>query len=159
MESQDDSQDYPLRDSSCDHSSLSRRAREGVIVIYVPNIRFPTSLTGNGSDAMCGFVCVGRGAADLWLLTRRTGTSTAIIPLHMCRCIDSNLVGHGMTFTIGRGNDIVSSRVARTCQMYSLDKRSEITCAPWVFCQTIDAVTSRLVDKEIKSLFVDMGKA
>ncbi|KAI0249944.1 enolase C-terminal domain-like protein [Lactifluus subvellereus] len=38
-----------------------------------------------------------------------------------------------MTFTTGRGNDIV--------------------------CQAIDAVASRLVDKEIESLFADMGKA
>ncbi|KAI9452582.1 enolase C-terminal domain-like protein [Russula earlei] len=46
---------------------------------------------------------------------------------------DSNLVGHGMTFTIGRGNDIV--------------------------CQAIKAVASRLLGKEIESLFADMGKA
>jgi L-fuconate dehydratase len=45
---------------------------------------------------------------------------------------DSNLVGHGMTFTIGRGNDIV--------------------------CQAIRAVAGRIANKEIESLFADMGK-
>ncbi|KAI9460262.1 enolase C-terminal domain-like protein [Lactarius psammicola] len=54
----------------------------------VHDVRFPTSLTGDGSDAMntdCDY-------------------SAAYVSLHT----DSNLVGHGMTFTIGRGNDIVS---------------------------------------------------
>lgn len=79
----------------------------------VHDIRFPTSLTGDGSDAMntdCDY-------------------SSAYVSLYT----DSNLVGHGMTFTIGRGNDIV--------------------------CQAIKEVASRLVNKEIESLFADMGKA
>lgn len=46
---------------------------------------------------------------------------------------DSDLVGHGMTFTIGRGNDIV--------------------------CTAIKEVASRLVGKEIEPLFANMGKA
>ncbi|KAH9986318.1 mandelate racemase/muconate lactonizing enzyme [Russula compacta] len=77
------------------------------------DVRFPTSLTGDGSDAMntdCDY-------------------SSAYVSLYT----DSDLVGHGMTFTIGRGNDIV--------------------------CQAIKAVSSRLVNKEIESLFEDMGKA
>ncbi|KAI0280050.1 enolase C-terminal domain-like protein [Russula aff. rugulosa BPL654] len=79
----------------------------------VHDVRFPTSLTGDGSDAMntdCDY-------------------SSAYVSLYT----DSNLVGHGMTFTIGRGNDIV--------------------------CQAIKEVANRLVNKEIESLFADMGKA
>jgi len=46
---------------------------------------------------------------------------------------EQGLVGNGMTFTIGRGNDIV--------------------------CVAIREVANRLVGKEIESLFADMGKA
>ncbi|KAH9984122.1 hypothetical protein BJV77DRAFT_217105 [Russula vinacea] len=79
----------------------------------IHDIRFPTSLTGDGSDAMnldCDY-------------------SSAYVSLYT----DSNLVGHGMTFTIGRGNDIV--------------------------CQAIKQVANRIVNKEIESLFADMGRA
>lgn len=44
----------------------------------------------------------------------------------------SDLVGHGMTFTIGRGNDIV--------------------------CSAIKEVAGRLKGKEIESLFANMGQ-
>ena len=55
------------------------------------DVRFPTSLTGDGTDAMntdCDY-----SSAYVSLLT------------------NSDLVGHGMTFTIGRGNDIVSAHL------------------------------------------------
>jgi len=77
------------------------------------DVRFPTSLTGDGSDAM----------------NKDCDYSSAYVSLYT----NSDLVGHGMTFTIGRGNDIV--------------------------CQAIKEVASRLLDKEIESLFADMGKA
>ncbi|KAF7299219.1 MR-MLE domain-containing protein [Mycena indigotica] len=78
----------------------------------IHDVRFPTSLTGDGTDAMntdCDY-----SSAYVTLLT------------------DSALVGHGMTFTIGRGNDIV--------------------------CAAIGAVAQRLVGKESEELFKDMGK-
>ncbi|KZT19947.1 enolase C-terminal domain-like protein [Neolentinus lepideus HHB14362 ss-1] len=77
------------------------------------DVRFPTSLTGDGTDAMntdCDY-------------------SSAYVSLYTT----SNLVGHGMTFTIGRGNDIV--------------------------CEAIRQVANRLVGKNIEELFADMGKA
>ncbi|KAI0265797.1 enolase C-terminal domain-like protein [Gloeopeniophorella convolvens] len=77
------------------------------------DVRFPTSLSGDGTDAMntdCDY-------------------SSAYVTLYT----DSDLVGHGMTFTIGRGNDIV--------------------------CQAIKEVANRLVGKEIETLFANMGKA
>ncbi|KAJ3770171.1 enolase C-terminal domain-like protein [Lentinula raphanica] len=76
------------------------------------DIRFPTSLTGDGTDAMntdCDY-----SSAYITLLT------------------ESELVGHGMTFTIGRGNDIV--------------------------CMAIREVANRLIGKETEDLFADMGK-
>ncbi|KAK0217391.1 enolase C-terminal domain-like protein [Armillaria nabsnona] len=76
------------------------------------DVRFPTSLSGDGTDAMntdCDY-----SSAYVTLLT------------------DSDLVGHGMTFTIGRGNDIV--------------------------CAAIKEVASRLVGKYTESLFADMGE-
>ncbi|KAJ4467237.1 enolase C-terminal domain-like protein [Lentinula aciculospora] len=78
----------------------------------IHDVRFPTSLTGDGTDAMntdCDY-----SSAYITLLT------------------DAELVGHGMTFTIGRGNDIV--------------------------CMAIREVANRLIGKETEDLFADMGK-
>ncbi|KAJ7634490.1 enolase C-terminal domain-like protein [Roridomyces roridus] len=78
----------------------------------IHDVRFPTSLTGDGTDAMnteCDY-----SSAYITLLT------------------DSDLVGHGMTFTIGRGNDIV--------------------------CIAINEVANRLVGKDTEELFANMGK-
>ncbi|KAJ7432176.1 enolase C-terminal domain-like protein [Mycena galericulata] len=78
----------------------------------IHDVRFPTSLTGDGTDAMnteCDY-----SSAYITFLT------------------DSDLVGHGMTFTIGRGNDIV--------------------------CIAIKEVANRLVGKETEDLFANMGK-
>ncbi|TFK46785.1 enolase C-terminal domain-like protein [Heliocybe sulcata] len=79
----------------------------------INDVRFPTSLTGDGTDAMntdCDY-------------------SSAYVSLYT----STDLVGHGMTFTIGRGNDIV--------------------------CEAIRQVASRLVGKNTEELFADMGKA
>ncbi|GJE99566.1 L-galactonate dehydratase [Phanerochaete sordida] len=76
------------------------------------DVRFPTSLTGDGTDAMntdCDY-----SSAYVTLLT------------------SGDLVGHGMTFTIGRGNDIV--------------------------CAAIKEVAQRLVGKDTEELFANMGK-
>lgn len=78
----------------------------------IHDVRFPTSLTGDGTDAMnteCDY-----SSAYITLLT------------------DSALVGHGMTFTIGRGNDIV--------------------------CIAIKEVANRLVGKDTEEMFANMGK-
>jgi len=71
-----------------------------------------TSLDKTGSDAM-------NEAGDY---------SSAYCILHT----DSQLSGHGMTFTIGRGNEIV--------------------------CAAIDAVAARIIGKSLKELTADMGK-
>ncbi|KAH8084305.1 enolase C-terminal domain-like protein, partial [Cristinia sonorae] len=75
------------------------------------DVRFPTSLTGDGTDAMntdCDY-------------------SSAYVTL----TTSSDLIGHGMTFTIGRGNDIV--------------------------CTAIKEVASRLLGKDVEELFANMG--
>ncbi|KAL8292538.1 hypothetical protein RQP46_001150 [Phenoliferia psychrophenolica] len=79
----------------------------------VEDLRFPTSLTGDGTDAMnqeCDY-----SAAYVTLLT------------------DGKDLGYGMTFTIGRGNDIV--------------------------CGAVTKVAERLVGKKTADLFADMGAA
>ncbi|EGO29446.1 hypothetical protein SERLADRAFT_445265 [Serpula lacrymans var. lacrymans S7.9] len=84
-----------------------------IISFETHDVRFPTSLTGDGTDAMntdCDY-------------------SSAYVTLYT----SSSLVGHGMTFTIGRGNEIV--------------------------CQAIKAVASRLVGCDTEELFADMGAA
>ncbi|KAH9946871.1 enolase C-terminal domain-like protein [Amylocystis lapponica] len=76
------------------------------------DVRFPTSLTGDGTDAMntdCDY-------------------SSAYVTLFT----SGNLVGHGMTFTIGRGNDIV--------------------------CAAIKELAIRLVGKDVEEIFANMGK-
>ncbi|KAK7680186.1 hypothetical protein QCA50_016695 [Cerrena zonata] len=76
------------------------------------DIRFPTSLSGDGTDAMntdCDY-------------------SSAYVTLRT----SSDLVGHGMTFTIGRGTDVV--------------------------CAAIKELALKLVGKDVEELFADMGK-
>lgn len=76
------------------------------------DIRFPTSLSGDGTDAMntdCDY-----SSAYVKLLT------------------DSDLAGFGMTFTIGRGNDIV--------------------------CMAIEELAKRLLGKDVEEIFANMGK-
>ncbi|KIK90968.1 hypothetical protein PAXRUDRAFT_150657 [Paxillus rubicundulus Ve08.2h10] len=78
------------------------------------DVRFPTSLTGDGTDAMntdCDY-------------------SSAYVSIHTDG--ESPLVGHGMTFTIGRGNEIV--------------------------CQAIAALATRLIGRDPEELFRSMGK-
>ncbi|KAG8999272.1 hypothetical protein FRB94_006257 [Tulasnella sp. JGI-2019a] len=76
------------------------------------DIRFETSLTGDGSDAM-NFDC---------------DYSAATIILHT----DTDLRGHGMTFTIGRGTEVVVAAIKQ--------------------------VAERLLGKETEALFRNMGK-
>ncbi|EEQ31748.1 L-galactonate dehydratase [Microsporum canis] len=76
------------------------------------DVRFPTSLDNTGSDAM----------------NPATDYSAAYCVIQT----DSAHAGHGMTFTIGRGNEIV--------------------------CAAIDALAPLLVGKELDSLTADWGK-
>ncbi|MEQ7129514.1 enolase C-terminal domain-like protein [Actinopolymorpha sp. B11F2] len=61
--------------------------------VTVEDVRFPTSLTGDGSDAM----------------NKDGDYSAAYVTLHTdgIDTVAAPLAGHGLTFTIGRGNDIV----------------------------------------------------
>ncbi|CCX06573.1 Similar to Mitochondrial enolase superfamily member 1; acc. no. Q6INX4 [Pyronema omphalodes CBS 100304] len=78
------------------------------------DIRFPTSLTKDGSDAM-------NESGDYSSAYCILSTNSS-----------SGLQGHGMTFTIGRGNDIV--------------------------CRAIEAVAARIVGRTLQELIQDMGK-
>ncbi|KAK7051096.1 hypothetical protein VNI00_005208 [Paramarasmius palmivorus] len=94
------------------------------------DVRFPTSLTGDGTDAMntdCDY-------------------SSAYVTLKT----DSDLVGHGMTFTIGRGNEIVRSPTISAIALYLTSEHK--------VCAAIREVANRLVGKETEDLFADMGK-
>jgi L-fuconate dehydratase len=77
----------------------------GRCLTVVTDVRFPTSLTGDGTDAM--YV-----AALLYNLIslkgRNRNTDCDYSSAYVTLFTDGDLVGHGMTFTIGRGNDIVS---------------------------------------------------
>ncbi|KAF9528656.1 hypothetical protein CPB83DRAFT_813577 [Crepidotus variabilis] len=76
------------------------------------DLRFPTSLTGDGTDAM--------------------NTSCDYSSAYLCLHTSSpSLSGYGMTFTIGRGNDIV--------------------------CTTISQLAQKLIGKDTQDLFSNMG--
>ncbi|KAK1924728.1 putative mandelate racemase/muconate lactonizing enzyme [Papiliotrema laurentii] len=77
----------------------------------VHDIRFPTNVTGDGTDAM----------------NKECDYSAAYVVLKT----NTDLKGQGMTFTIGRGNEIV--------------------------CYAINEVAKRIVGKEVESIFADMG--
>ncbi|WP_116953534.1 enolase C-terminal domain-like protein [Jiangella endophytica] len=64
-----------------------------ITAVTVEDVRFPTSLTGDGSDAM----------------NKDGDYSAAYVVLHTDSSDTTGvpLAGHGLTFTIGRGNDIV----------------------------------------------------
>ncbi|EIW78694.1 enolase C-terminal domain-like protein [Coniophora puteana RWD-64-598 SS2] len=79
----------------------------------IHDVRFPTSLSGDGTDAM----------------NTECDYSSAYVSLFA----DNGLVGHGMTFTIGRGNEIV--------------------------CQAMAELSKRLIGKDPESLFSSMGAA
>ncbi|GAA5908317.1 hypothetical protein JCM6882_006800 [Rhodosporidiobolus microsporus] len=81
-----------------------------IVGFKVEDLRFPTSLTGDGSDSM-------NVSADY---------SAAYVTLQT----SDGQVGYGMTFTIGRGNDIVCSAVEqvaarlvgfRTAELFSAE--------------------------------------
>lgn len=61
----------------------------------------------------------------------------------------SPLVGHGMTFTIGRGNEIVS--------WIACFVRGSPSCDSQV-CQAIAVLASKLIDCDPEDLFKSMGK-
>ncbi|KAG9313383.1 enolase C-terminal domain-like protein [Chiua virens] len=78
------------------------------------DVRFPTSLSGDGTDAM----------------NTECDYSSAYVSIFTNG--ESPLVGHGMTFTIGRGNEIV--------------------------CQAIAALANKLIGRDPEELFKVMGK-
>ena len=68
-----------------------------ILRVETVDVRFPTSTTLGGSDAM----------------NPEPDYSAAYVVLHTG---DPTLAGHGFTFTIGRGNDVVVSAVALLAQ-------------------------------------------
>ncbi|KAK8869975.1 hypothetical protein IAR55_000545 [Kwoniella newhampshirensis] len=77
----------------------------------VHDIRFPTNVTGDGTDAM----------------NKECDYSAAYIVVKT----DGDLKGQGMTFTIGRGNEIV--------------------------CFAIEQIANRIIGMEVDTIFGDMG--
>ncbi len=73
-----------------------------ITAVTVEDVRFPTSLTGDGSDAM----------------NQDGDYSAAYVVLHTdgLDTTGAPLAGHGLTFTIGRGNDIVAAAAIQQAQ-------------------------------------------
>lgn len=97
----------------CLYGSITASLLTTTHPILHPDVRFPTSLTGDGTDAMntdCDY-------------------SAAYVTL---RTSSPDLVGHGMTFTIGRGNDIV--------------------------CAAIGELAKRIIGRDVESMFGAMGE-
>ena len=86
-------------------------------ITTISDVRFPTSLTGDGSDAMYAkWFCLKSNSFSL-VLRRNTDCDYSSAYLELFT--DSDLVGYGMTFTLGRGNDIVSYCVSWIDRMKS----------------------------------------
>ncbi len=73
-----------------------------ITAVTVEDVRFPTSLTGDGSDAM----------------NKDGDYSAAYVVLHTdgSDSTGAQLAGYGLTFTIGRGNDIVAAAAHQQAQ-------------------------------------------
>ncbi|PWN47886.1 enolase C-terminal domain-like protein [Violaceomyces palustris] len=110
-------------------------ASSGLVIsdYSVHDVRFPTSLTGDGTDAMnttCDY-----SAAYLVLYTAPPGTKRSQPPRSTPSDDASKpLTGYGMTFTIGKGNEICCSAIS-------------------------SLVEGLLLGREVESLFSNMGKA
>ncbi|CAO1631858.1 unnamed protein product [Sympodiomycopsis kandeliae] len=91
-------------------------ATRGLIIsdYSIHDLRFPTSLTGDGTDAMnttCDY-----SAAYVKLYVGPAGTPRSLPPGSIdANGVVSELRGHGMTFTIGRGNEICCSAIDSIC--------------------------------------------
>ena len=74
-----------------------------ITAVTVEDVRFPTSLTADGSDAM----------------NKDGDYSAAYVVLHTdgVDSVGVPLAGHGLTFTIGRGNDIVAAAAVHQAQL------------------------------------------
>ena len=75
-----------------------------IVSVVVEDVRFPTSLTRDGSDAMNKD---GDYSATYVVLTTDAGPLTEA----------GGLAGHGLTFTIGRGNDLVVAAARYQAQL------------------------------------------
>ena len=85
-----------------------------IALMTISDVRFPTSLTGDGSDAMYANSCFKSNAfshTHSHILAPCRNTDCDYSSAYVELLTDSDLVGYGMTFTLGRGNDIVSYRV------------------------------------------------
>src|SRR5260221_13912880 len=102
-----------MAEASTQMAANKANVRPTITSARVLDIRFPTSLALDGSDAM---------VAD-------PDYSAAYVILSTDAA--AGYEGHGLTFTIGRGNDVC--------------------------CSVIEAIASRLVGKTLESLTSDMG--
>ncbi|CAO1615578.1 unnamed protein product [Parajaminaea phylloscopi] len=113
-------------------SHALHRSKGLYIIDYtVHDLRFPTSLSGDGTDAMNTSCDYSAAYAVLYVGPKGTPRRTEKSSLE-ADATPSTLKGHGMTFTIGRGNDIC--------------------------CHAIDSIMESLVVGEsLTDMFSDMG--
>ena len=91
--------------------------------LEIRDIRFPTSRELDGSDAMnpdpdysSAYVILhtdgaGEQVGEGERVQGRKGAGANISPAHSPTCSPAQLTGHGSTFTIGRGNDVVCAAI------------------------------------------------
>ena len=79
------------------HAKIEDKMPAHVARYSVHDIRFPTSHSLDGSDAM----------------NKAPDYSAAYVVLH----VDGGSSGHGMTFTIGRGNEICCAAIAAVADL------------------------------------------
>src|SRR5258708_8878358 len=88
-----------------------------IIDLEIVDVRFPTSLTNDGTDAV----------------HKDPDYSAAYVILHT----DAGLDGHGFTFTIGRGNEICAAAIRAFAPLVVGRDVDEIFAAPAAFWRTL----------------------
>src|SRR6478672_4147401 len=84
-----------------------------IVDLEIVDLRFPTSLTSDGTDAV----------------HKDPDYSAAYVILHT----DGGVEGHGFTFTIGRGNEICTAAIRAFAPLVAGRSLDEIMAAPAAF--------------------------
>ena len=123
------------------------------------DVRFPTSLTGDGTDAM--YAGITAQCNDMTTYPTSTGTQIVTTPLHMSFYIPLRRSSRAMAWHLRSGGGtilyvfylwspfVIIGRVKRFLNFVLVTSQ---------VCSAIQAVASRLLNRDIEELFANMGK-
>ena len=103
--------------------------------LEILDLRFPTSLTSDGTDAV----------------HKDPDYSAAYVILHT----DESLDGHGFTFTIGRGNEVCAEAIRAFAPLVVGRDVDEIFAAPAAFWRTLGRPRVGIVETVFRNVLRD----